>query len=262
MDLHLQGKSALVTGGSKGIGKAIAQRLAEEGCDLHLVARNADDLETVAAQLRAKYSVAVTVRPMDLSIGDNAVALAKVCDEVDILVNNAGAIAAGSISDIDEATWRGGWDLKVFGFVNLAREMYQAMKARGGGVILNVIGIAGGEVTEFNYIAGTTGNAGLAAFTRAMGGGSPADNIRVLGINPGMTATQRLVSLMRQNASNKGLDPDDWRQLTTTMPFGRLAEPEEVGDLCAFLVSDRAAYISGTVVTIDGGLSARGHLFG
>ena len=67
---------------------------------------------------------------------------------------------------------------------------------------------------------------------------------------------------MRQNAVNKGLDPDDWRQLTATMPFGRIAEPEEVADLCAFLVSDRAAYISGTVVTIDGGLSARGHLFG
>jgi len=262
MDLKLRGKTALITGGSKGIGKAIAFRLAEEGCDLHLAARNAEDLETVATELRAEYSVLVTVHPMDLGSGENAVALVAACGDVDILVNNAGAIAAGSISDIDEATWRGGWDLKVYGFVNLAREMYRAMKARGHGVVLNVIGIAGGEVTEFNYIAGTTGNAGLAAFTRAMGGGSPADNIRVLGINPGMTATERLVNLMRQNAENKGLDPDDWRQLISTMPFGRLAEPEEVADLCAFLVSDRAAYISGTVVTIDGGLSSRGHLFG
>ncbi len=261
MDLHLQGKTALITGGSKGIGKAIAVRLAQEGCHLHLVARNAEDLEKVAVELRGKYPVSVFVHPLDLSDSDNAVALVEACAAVDILVNNAGAIAAGSIEDIDEATWRGGWDLKVYGFVNLAREMYRAMKARGHGVILNVIGIAGGEVTEFNYIAGTTGNAGLAAFTRAMGGGSPADNIRVLGINPGMTATERLVNLMRQNAVNKGLDPDDWRQLTTTMPFGRLAESEEVADLCAFLVSDRAAYISGTVVTIDGGLSARGHLF-
>ena len=262
MDLQLQGKTALITGGSKGIGKAIAAGLAAEGCHLHLAARNAEDLQGVATELQAKYSVSVTVHPMDLSCGDNAIALVAACGDVDILVNNAGAIAAGSISDIDEATWRGGWDLKVYGFVNLAREMYRVMKARGHGVVLNVIGIAGGEVSEFNYIAGTTGNAGLAAFTRAMGGGSPADNIRVLGINPGMTATERLVSLMRQNATNKGLDPDDWRQLTTTMPFGRLAEPEEVADLSAFLVSDRAAYISGTVVTIDGGLSARGHLFG
>ncbi len=261
MDLRLQGKTALITGGSKGIGRAIAACLAEEGCHLHLAARNTEDLETCASELRAKYSATVTIHPMYLSIGDNAVALVAACADVDILVNNAGAIAAGSISDIDEATWRGGWDLKVYGFVNLAREMYRAMKARGHGVILNVIGIAGGEVTEFNYIAGTTGNAGLAAFTRAMGGGSPVDNIRVLGINPGMTATERLVNLMRQNATNKGFDPDDWRQLTTTMPFGRLAEPEEVADLCTFLVSDRAAYISGTVVTIDGGLSARGHLF-
>ena len=172
MDLHLQGKTALITGGSKGIGKAIAVRLAQEGCQLHLAARNAEDLESVAVELRTKFSVSVTVHPMDLSNSDNAVALVAACANVDILVNNAGAIAAGSISDIDEATWRGGWDLKVYGFVNLAREMYQVMKARGHGVILNVIGIAGGEVTEFNYIAGTTGNAGLAAFTRAMGGGS------------------------------------------------------------------------------------------
>lgn len=262
MDLYLQDKTALITGGSKGIGKAIAVRLAQEGCHLHLAARNVQDLEKIAVELRSKYAVSVDIHPTDLSDSDNTAALVKACATADILVNNAGAIAAGSISDIDEATWRGGWDLKVYGFVNLARDMYQAMKAQGHGVILNVIGIAGGEVTEFNYIAGTTGNAGLSAFTRAMGGGSPADNIRVLGINPGMTATERLVNLMRQNATNKGLDPDDWRQLTGSMPFGRIAEPEEVADLCAFLVSDRAAYISGTVVTIDGGLSARGHLFG
>lgn len=262
MDLHLQGKTALITGGSKGIGKAIAERLAAEGCHLHLAARGLEELEACAAALRANYGVAVSVHPVDLGVGDKAIALAAACGSVDILVNNAGAIAAGSINDIDEATWRGGWDLKVYGFVNLTREMYRLMKAQGHGVVLNIIGIAGGEVTEFNYIAGTTGNAGLAAFTRAMGGGSPADNIRVLGVNPGMTATERLVTLMRQNATNKGLDPDDWRQLTATMPFGRLAEPEEVADLCAFLVSERAAYISGTVVTLDGGLSARGHLFG
>ncbi|OUS12470.1 short-chain dehydrogenase [Gammaproteobacteria bacterium 53_120_T64] len=261
MDLKLRGKTALITGASKGIGRAIAARLAEEGCDLHLAARNTGDLEACAVAFRAKYRVAVSIHPMDLSISDNAIALVAACSEADILVNNAGAIAAGSISDIDEATWRGGWDLKVYGFVNLAREMYRAMKVRGRGVVLNVIGIAGGEVTEFNYIAGTTGNAGLAAFTRAMGGASAADNIRVLGINPGMTATDRLVSLMRQNAVKNGIDPDNWHLLTASMPFGRLAEPEEVADLCAFLVSDRAAYISGTVVTIDGGLSARGHLF-
>lgn len=261
MDLNLKGKTVLITGGSKGIGKVIAARLAAEGCQLHLAARNAEDLENTAADLRASYSVDVCIHPMDLAQGENVKLLAAACSEIDILVNNAGAIAAGSITDINEANWRKGWDLKVYGFVNLTREMYPLMKSRGGGVILNVIGIAGGEVTESNYIAGTTGNAGLAAFTRAMGGGSPADNIRVLGINPGMTATDRLVNLMRQHARNKGLNPDNWRDLSIDMPFGRLAEPEEVADLAVFLVSSRAAYISGTVVTIDGGLSSKGHLF-
>ena len=261
MKLNLEGKIAIITGGSRGIGRAIAERLAEEGCHLHLVARSAEDLQTAQNELATKYDVSVETYAMDLSESANVSGLASACSEADILVNNAGAIPAGSLNTVDEATWRTAWDLKVYGFVNLCREMYPHMQARGKGVIINVIGIAGGEIEEFNYITGTAGNASLAAFTRAMGSGSPADNIRVVGINPGMTATDRLVTLMKQNAKAKGIDPDNWRELTGDMPFGRLAEPEEVADLAVFLASDRAAYITGTVMTIDGGLSSRGKLF-
>ncbi len=260
MELNLSGRTALVTGGSRGIGRAIADRLAEEGCHLHLASRSAEDLQTAQNELAAKYDVDVQTYPMDLSESANISALAAACSDTDILVNNAGAIPGGSITTVDEATWRSAWDLKVFGFVNLCREMYPHMQTRGKGVIINVIGVAGGEIEEFNYITGTAGNASLAAFTRAMGSGSPADNIRVVGINPGPTATDRLVGLMRQNAKAKGIDPDNWHELLGDMPFGRMAESEEVADLAIFLASDRAAYITGTVMTIDGGLSSRGQL--
>ena len=261
MELGLKNKTALITGGSRGIGKAIAERLAEEGCHLRLVARSSADLDAAAAQIRDKHKVRVATHPLDLAQSENVAHVAGLSSDVDILINNAGAIPAGALSDVDEATWRSAWDLKVYGYINLCRAMYSRMQKRGGGVIINVIGIAGGEVEEFNYITGTAGNASLAAFTRALGSGSPADNIRVVGINPGMTATDRLVSLMQQNAKARGIGPENWRQLTADMPFGRPAEPEEVADLAVFLASGRAGYISGTVMTVDGGLSSRGRLF-
>ncbi len=259
MDLDLGGRTALITGGSRGIGRAIAETLAAAGCHLHLAARSAADLDAACAQL-ARHGVRVVGHALDLGDSGGVAALAAACATVDILVNNAGAIPAGALPQVDEATWRRAWDLKVFGYINLCRALYPAMARRRRGVILNVVGVAGGEVTEGNYIAGTTGNAALVAFTRALGGISPADNVRVLGINPGLTATDRLVRLMEQNAVARGLPAERWRELSGDMPFGRPAEPAEVADLAAFLVSDRAAYISGTLVTIDGGLSARGRL--
>ena len=261
MELKLKGKTAVVTGGSRGIGRAVAERLAEEGCHLHLAARSLEDLDTAQSEITSRYGVNVQIYALDLSQSENVGTLTKACSKADILVNNAGAIPAGSLSGVDEATWRTAWDLKVYGYINLCREMYSHMKDRGAGVIINIIGVAGGEIEEFNYIAGTAGNASLAAFTRGLGGGSPADNIRVVGINPGLTATDRIVTIMKQNADSKGIDPDNWRELLGDMPFGRMAKSEEVADLAIFLASDRAAYISGTVMTIDGGLSSRGKLF-
>lgn len=260
MDLSLAGRTALITGASRGIGRAIAERFAAEGCHLHLAARSGADLDVACAQL-GRHGVRVTGHALDLGDSRSVATLADVCAEVDILVNNAGAIPAGTLARVDEATWRQAWELKVFGYINLCRALYPAMASRRRGVIINVVGIAGGEITEANYIAGTAGNASLAAFTRALGSSSPQDNVRVLGINPGLTATDRLVRLMEQNAVAKGLPAERWRELTADMPFGRPAEPDEVADLAAFLASDRAAYISGTLITIDGGLSARGRLF-
>ena len=257
MNLKLAGKTAVITGSSKGIGAAVARTMAEEGCNLHLAARTEADLEAVRDDIMSRQQVGVTLHPMDLSVSGQPEALAEAAGDIDILVNNAGAIPGGTIEMVDEATWREAWNLKVFGYINLTRAVYANFKARGGGTIVNVIGTAG-ERQDFGYIAGSAGNASLMAFTRALGSRSADDNIRVVAVNPGMTETDRLVTLLRGVAAANGMDPDDWREQLKGLPFGRAGTSEEVADIVAFLASERASYISGTVVTIDGGISARG----
>lgn len=256
MELNLRGKTAIVTGGSKGIGAAIAWELANEGCNLHLAARSEADLAKLRDELRAKHNVRVEIHPLDLAKSEAVRALAKAGAEADILVNNAGAIPGGTIEAIDEETWRRAWDLKVFGYVNLARAMYAEMKARGRGVIINVIGVAG-ERQDFNYVAGSAGNASLMAFTRALGSQSTKDGIRVVAINPGYIETDRMVTLVKKRMADAGEDPERWRDKMTGFPWGRGGRPDEIAGMAAFLASDRASYVSGTVITIDGGWSAR-----
>ena len=153
MDLGLTGRTALITGGSKGIGKASAWSLAREGCNIHIASRTEADLEQAKQDITSRFNVSVTIHPTDLSDGDAARALIGACEEVDILVNNAGAIPAGDIHSVDEPRWREAWDLKVFGYINTCRAMLDIMKARGHGVIVNVIGAAGEKPTA-GYIAG------------------------------------------------------------------------------------------------------------
>ena len=140
MDLQLAGRSVLVTGASKGIGLSIAQWFAREGCILHLVARSNDLLLRLAQQLRDANGVTVHTYAADLSSDAGRTALIRDCPEVDILINNAGDIPAGSIDSIDDASWRAGWDLKVFGYISLTRHYLSRMKGHGKGVIINVIG--------------------------------------------------------------------------------------------------------------------------
>jgi NAD(P)-dependent dehydrogenase (short-subunit alcohol dehydrogenase family) len=244
MELNLKGKRALVTGGSKGIGWACAAALADEGCEVMIAARNPP------AASRHKF------RATDLSQRGAAEALAEWAGELDILVNNAGAIPGGDLLKVDEDTWRRAWDLKVFGYLNLTRQVYARMKARKSGVIVNILGNAG-EKLDASYIAGSTANAGLMAFTRTLGGASHADGIRVVGINPGPVATDRLKSLFRQRAEAKFGDAERYPELFAGMSFGRPASPEEIAWMTVFLASERSAYTSGCIVTIDGGLAAR-----
>jgi NAD(P)-dependent dehydrogenase (short-subunit alcohol dehydrogenase family) len=256
MDLGLKGKSVLVTGASQGIGEGVARSFAEEGCHLHLVARSGDRLAAIKSEIEAAHGVKVTVHALDLTAPGVIDPLVEAVGDIDILVNNAGVIPSGNLWDVDESKWRAGWELKVFGYINLTRAIYPRLKARGGGVIINNIG-NGGEVFDPNYVAGTTGNASLMAFTRAMGGHSLDDNIRVVGVNPGPVDTDRIYSMLKKRAKQWFGTEERYKELEERYPLKRPAHVHEITDLIVFLSSYRSGYTSGTIFTVDGGIASR-----
>ena len=252
MELNLAGRTVLITGGSKGIGLGCAKRFAAEGCNLVLVARSEDQLKEAADTIRKSAQVNVRTLALDLSVEAQRDRLVREVPDIDVLVNNAGAIPGGNIFDVDDKAWRTGWELKVFGYVNLTRAYFTLMKEKKRGVIINICG-AGGETLSFGYIAGAAGNASLMAFSRAMGGTSIDWGVRVLAVNPGPVETDRVVYLAKQRAASQG-DESRWREDFKRMPYGRPADVDEIAPMVVFLASDLARYVSGTVVTIDGGL--------
>ena len=255
MDLGLAGKTALVTGASKGIGLAVAHVLAAEGCSLHIASRTEADLNAARDDINAKYGAQVTVHACNLADSTSATVLAEACKDVAILVNNAGAIPAGDIEMVDEATWREAWDLKVFGYINISRIIYPAMCKRSSGVIINVLGNAAVRPSP-NYIAGAAGNSSLTGFTRALGRESYDHGVRVVGIHPGPIETERLVTLQKVHAKINLGDENRWRELMTG-PGGRVGTPEECANVVAFLASDKASWVNGVIFSVDGGGSLR-----
>lgn len=259
MDLALRGQKVLITGGSRGIGRAIAEGFAAESCRLVLVGRSEEQLATVRTVLSSAHGVEVETIPLDLSVVGSADALAARVADADILVNNAGAIRRGELLDVDEATWRQAWEMKVFGYINLTRLYYRRMKDRGHGVILNIIGLAA-EKLDDGYIAGSSGNASLVAFTRALGSRSIDFGVRVLGINPGWVETEKAVASLEKRAASELGEAGRWRDLVkSTMPRGRLITPKEVADVAVFAASPRASAVSGHVLTVDAGMAARSY---
>ncbi len=260
MDLGLKGLTAVVTGASKGIGLAIARGLAAEGCAVQIVSRSAAAIESAAQGIRKQYAVDVKAHVLDLAKSESVAALIDATGTPDILVNNAGAIPGGDLQAVDEARWRSAWDLKVFGYINLSRAYYAAMRRERKGVIVNITGLAADRL-DTGYIAGSTGNSALHAFTRALGSYSLEDGIRVLAVSPGAVETGRLVTLMKTRAADKFGDPERWREFVKGLPMGRPASVEEIADVVVFAASGRASYLSGTVITVDGGHNARNSAF-
>jgi NAD(P)-dependent dehydrogenase (short-subunit alcohol dehydrogenase family) len=240
MDLGLKGKSVLITGGSKGIGLACARAFAAEGARLHLAARDRERLNRAQSDLGGD----VRVHACDLRDGAALRQLAKDCGDVDILVNNAGDIPGGSIETMDDARWRHAWELKVFGFINLTRELYPRLKARKSGVIVNVIGMAA-EQPSFEYLCGAAANAGLGNFTRALGKGWREHGVRVVGVHPPATRTDRIIALMKTQAKLKFGDENRYEEL-----MGQVIEPEQVANMVCFLASARASQLSGVVYNL------------
>lgn len=256
MDLQLSGKRVLITGASQGIGDGLARGFAEEGCHLHLTARSADKLETLAGALMQQHDVRVTYTAADMTERGACERIVEEAGSIDVLVNNAGVIPSGTLFDVDADQWRQGWALKGFGYADMIRLVYPRMKQRGGGVILNNIG-NGGEVCDPNYVAGAAGNASIMALTRAIGGSSLQDNIRVVGVNPGPVDTTRIYNMLRKFAENKLGDADRYGELLSSYPLGRPAKVHEITDLFLFLASFRSGYTSGAIFTVDGGIASR-----
>ena len=254
MQLDLTDRAVLITGASKGIGRACAETFAAEGCSLDLVARNEAALDELAANLTVRFGTTVRTHAIDLSVPDAQRHLAESLDVVDVVVNNAGAIPGGNLGTVDDERLRDGWELKVFGYINVCRLLLPRLVAQQRGVIVNVIGAAGLRPQE-SYIAGGIANAGLMAMTQALGATSLRDGVRVVAVNPGLILTDRMTDLLRAGAQARFGDPERWAELTPTDPApGR---PEQVADVVTFLASDRASHISGTTITVDGGASSR-----
>jgi 3-oxoacyl-[acyl-carrier protein] reductase len=257
MELNLRGKVALVTGASKGIGKAIVEALAAEGVNLAICARDKALLEEVAATIHQQTDVQVLPVSVDLStlagVRSFAHAAVRCFGTVDILVNNAGAIRAGSLLAKPDEDWQVDWALKVFGYMRLAREIFPVMQAKGGGRIVNIIGTAGRQPNA-GYIAGGGANAALMNMTKALADEGAPYNILVNAINPGPIRTERWDSLMAAQAAERQQTPQEveaaWLQ---NNPLKRPGEPHEVAGLAVFLASERASYINGAIIPVDGG---------
>lgn len=258
MDLGLTNRFIVVTGASRGIGRAVAEAFAREHCRLHLVARNIADLKNTRTEIRRTYGVSIEVQSMDMRTPQAARDIFNACPDADVLINNAGGIIRGSLLDIDDSNWQEAWGTKVFGYINLMRQYYHRMRERRQGVIINIIGL-GAEKVDFDYVAGSSGNAALSALTRAVGSASMDDGVRVVGVHPGWVETERTLSLLRQLSLRQFGDAERWHDVLQSWQVQKLISPVEVADIVVFLASDRAAAICGVNINIDRGFGARSY---
>jgi 3-oxoacyl-[acyl-carrier protein] reductase len=254
MDLGLAGKQVLITGGSKGIGLALAHAFAAEGANIIICARNEVTLTSAAGEVRRKHNAKVVTHSADLAQADQRARLHRSFPAVDVLLNNAGAIPAGGIADISMERWQEAWALKVFGYIHLCQLYVADMKTRKGGIIVNIIGM-GGRAVRPDYICGAAGNSALIGFTNALGAETPIDNVRVFGINPAATMTDRIITLSKTRAKARFGDESRWQELLNAekLPFGRIKSPDEVAALATMLCAPQVHYLSGTVIDMDGG---------
>jgi NAD(P)-dependent dehydrogenase (short-subunit alcohol dehydrogenase family) len=259
MDLGLQGKRVLITGGSKGIGRACAQGFAAEGAKVAIAARGADALAQAAGAVRAATGAEVQTIACDLSTLQGIEAMvadaAKRLGGIDILVNNAGSIRAGAFLEIPDAQWQEDWNLKLLGYVRAARAVFPLMQAQGGGCIVNVIGSAARQVIP-NYLVGGAANAALVNFTKGLSDLGAKHKVFVKAASPGAVQTERWENRMKLEAKAEGRSYEEARaERIAAYPLGRIVTPEECADLVLFLASKRSDMLNGVSITIDGGWS-------
>jgi NAD(P)-dependent dehydrogenase (short-subunit alcohol dehydrogenase family) len=253
LDLGLTGKVAIVTGGSDGMGRAAAERLAAEGVRVAICGRRKEHLEKAADEIRKATSGDVLARVADVSRGPDCQGLVDAVvaqwGGVDILLNNAGTSAAGAFETVGDETWQADFDLKLMGAVRMCRLVIPHMKQRGGGRIVNVTTVGGKAPAARGLPTSVTRAAGI-NLTKSLANEYASSNIRVNTICIGLVRSAQIARRA------KGDLEEHYRELAKRVPLGRVAHATEFADLVAFLVSERATYITGTAVNFDGGMGA------
>lgn len=258
MDLGLEGKVALITGASQGIGESVARSLAMEGCATVLAARNRVALESLAAGIEARGGQTLVVQT-DMSDLGQIQQLTRTALErfgrIDILVNNAGSSQFGTLFEVPDERWMSDIITKLIGYVRACREIVPVMQRQGGGKIINIAGNSGKQPLPY-HLSGGSANAGVLNFTRSLAEQVAPDGILVIAVSPGPVVTPRFDNQVAAIARQWGVEEDEARRrFAAELPLGRVPEPSEIADLVAFLASSRNTYITGTSVTIDGGIT-------
>ena len=258
MDLELRGKAAFVSGGSKGIGLAVARAFAAEGADVAIGARNGDTVEKEADRIKSDFGVAACGIMMHATKNGDILSARDLIVErlggIDILVNNAGTGSEETIMGADDEKWYRFWDLHVMAAIRTARAFVPIMRERGGGVILNTASICASQPLWYEPIYNTT-KAALVMLSKCLANELIADNIRVNTVNPGLVMTPDWRKTAGILGKKEGISADEYldRVARENAPIGRFSTPEEVAHLYAFLASPRASYCAGSTYYIDGG---------
>jgi NAD(P)-dependent dehydrogenase (short-subunit alcohol dehydrogenase family) len=257
MDLGLAGKVALVTGGSKGIGKAVAKGLAQEGAKVAICARTQADLDATAAEIGRLTGGEVFAVAGDLTRPADAPkivdATASHFGRIDILVNNAGAAPGGLLLDLSEDDWQAALQLKFMGYVRCMKAVIPHMLRQGGGRIVNIVGNDGVKPIGVE-LTPSAANAADLAVTLALAEQYGSQNICINAINPGPVATERWDGLIAGIARIRRIRVDEaQKRAERSIPLGRICTPEEVANVAVFVASERASFMNGALITLDGG---------
>ena len=257
MDLGLEGKVALVAASSRGLGRAIAEELAAEGCDLMMCARSEGPLEAARADIEVATGRRVVARATDVAVAAEVDALvAATMDSfgrVDVLVTNGGGPPPGGLDDHDLDAWRAGAAVTLESVIGLVKGVLPGMRERGWGRILNVTSIAVKQPVDGLLLSNSL-RAAVTGFARTLANEVAADGVTVNNLMPGYTRTERLDELAGHLASTRGGTPQDaFDGWAAQVPAGRVGDPREFAALAAFLASDRASYITAQSIAVDGG---------